>query len=165
MDIVLDANYLVDFLAQYFDRDYADRGQGRFYPEGCISSELARRLNGIIVAAQVGMSSLVISSTLAFVEIGRNWNTMVRDRFVPSQLHAFLLQPPAWFDIAPIDDDLLPSFINIPPYVFLRSRSEPIEWTDAVHLATMFSREENTVLATSDSRIRAILNEQGRVYF
>ena len=166
MDIVLDSDYLAEFLAQYFDTDLANRGQGRFQPRGLISKELARRLNNIMITSQESISILVIASALAFVEIARNWDKLARNRFSIEQFHAFVYQPPIWFDIAPVDNDLLPSFIDVPTLVKIGSELERIEWTDGVHFATVLSRGEavgNATLATSDHRLIAILQQQGRL--
>ena len=165
MDIVLDSNYLTEFLAQYFDDKIANRGQGRFLPQGIISKELARKLNNIMMMSEEFLSDLVVASALAFVEIARNWGELTRNRFTIEQLHTFVYQPPIWFDIAPVDNDLLPSFVDVPAVVKIGSKLEPIEWTDGVHMATTLSRGEvvnSATLATSDHCLIAILKEQGR---
>ena len=102
MDIVLDSDYLSEFLGQYFSVTLANRGRGRFSPQGLISKELARRLNNIMITSEESISNLVIASALAFVEIARNWEELVNNRFTIEQFHAFVYQPPIWFDIAPI---------------------------------------------------------------
>lgn len=166
MDIVLDSDYLAEFLAQYFDVGLANRGQGTFHPKGLISKELARKLNSIMITSQESISTLVIASALAFVEIARNWEKLAGNRFTIEQFHAFVYQPPIWFDIAPVDSDLLPSFIDVPTLVKIDSKLKPIEWTDGVHLATVLSRGEavgSATLATSDHRLIAILQQQGRI--
>lgn len=165
MDIVLDSNYLTEFLTQYFDDNIANRGHGRFLPQGLISRELARKFNNIMMTSEELLSDLVIASALAFVEIARNWEELVQNRFTIEQLHTFVYQPPIWFDIAPIDNDLLPSFVDVPAVVKIGSKLEPIEWTDGVHMATVLSRGEaanSATLATSDHRLIAVLWEQGR---
>ena len=68
--------------------------------------------------------------------------------------------------VAPIDNDLLPSFVDVPTLVKIGSKLEPIECTDGVHLATVLSRGEavgSATLATSDYRLIAILQRQGRL--
>lgn len=125
MDIVLDSDYLAEFLSQYFNTRLANRGKGRFYPQGLISRELARRLNNIMQISQESISALVIASALAFVEIARKWENLAKDRFTIEQFHAFVYQPPIWFDIAPIDSDLLPSFVNVPTLVNINSELKP----------------------------------------
>jgi hypothetical protein len=64
-----------------------------------------------------------------------------------------------------MDEDLLPFYAKVPKYVVLNSRVVPIEWTDAVHLATMFSRGEEAVMATTDGKVKQALTIEGRSYF
>ena len=168
MDIVLDTGHLAEFLTQYFNDNLANRGQGRFHPQGLISKELARRLNNIMITSQESISNLVIASSLAFVEIARSWDSLGKNKFTIEQFHTFVYQPPIWFDIAPVDNDLLPSFIDVPTAIKIGSKFESIEWTDGVHLATALSRGEvasSATLATSDHRLIAILQQQGRAIF
>lgn len=165
MDIILDTDYLSEFLSQYFDVGCADREKGRFQARGLISTNLARVLNNIMLASREGISRLVIASAFAFIEISRKWDNLGAGRFSVHQLYAFISQPPDWFSIAPVDNDLLPSFIDIPSNIIIDSKLQPIEWTDAIHMATVISRGDNVnnaTLVTSDHRLKVILNDQGR---
>lgn len=168
MDVILDSDYLSEFLMQYFDSDLANRGNGRFQTNGLISHDLARKLNNIMILSRDGISSLVITSAFAFIEITRKWDSLGEGMFTVDQLHAFLYEPPPWFSIAPVDCDLLPSFIDVPQVVEVNSKIEAIEWTDAVHMATVLSRgllPTDATMATSDRRLKAILRVQRRLIF
>ena len=163
IDIVLDSDHLVEFFIQYFDPVIANHGRGKFQPSRVFSRELAHRLNDIVAADREGICKFVIASTFAVVEIARNWDTIVGSRFSVQQLHAFVLQHPEWFDLAPVDEDLMPFFVDVPPLVLVGSKPVPIEWTDAIHLATMISRGVEATLATSDTRAIKVLERDGRV--
>jgi len=163
IDIILDSNYLVEFLVQYFDPVVANRGMGRFQSSAVFSRELARRLNQVVTTASEGISTLIIASTFTLIEIARKWDQIVQSRFTIQQLHAFTYQCPEWFSLAPVDEDLIPFFVDVPTTVVVGSRAVPIEWTDAIHLATVISRGEEATLATSDRRARKVLQLEGRV--
>lgn len=163
IDIVLDSDHLAEFFIQYFDTDIANHGRGQFQASKVFSRALARRLNEIVAATAEGITKLVIASTLALIEIARNWDTLVGNRFSVQQLHAFVHQHPEWFSLAPVDEDLVPFFVDVPSTVVVGSRAVPIEWTDAIHLATVISRGEEATLATSDRRARKVLQLEGRV--
>ena len=90
---------------------------------------------------------------MAFVELARKWDDIIAGRFLPYQLAAFIHAPPDWFSIEPLDEDLIPLFGQVPPEVLMPDGSvQPIEWPDAVHVATALSREEGR-LVTSDRRL------------
>lgn len=168
MDVILDSDYLAEFLMQYFDADLANRGDGRFQANGFISHDLARRLNNIMILSRDGISNLVIASAFAFIEIARKWDSLAEGMFTVDQLHAFVYEPPPWFSIAPVDYDLLPSFIDVPTAIKVSSTLEAIEWTDAVHMATVISRgllPTDATMATSDRRLKTILRVQERLIF
>jgi hypothetical protein len=172
-DVILDSNVLADFLAQYFNPAEADRGRGSFVATGPITRGLASRLNRILTTERGGWEplgpnvtrevALVVASSFAFVEIVRNWDSMVQDRFTVEMFHAFICQPPEWFDIAPVDEDLLPSLERVPRSVADHSRLVPIELPDALHVATTVSRGERALLATTDQRLRSMGLLAGRL--
>ncbi len=163
MDIVLDSGHMVEFLAQYHNKNLADYGYGRFQPVGLFSAEVARRLNVIVRTNKSTGFSLVIASSFTIVEISRKWREMVGTKFTEEQLYAFLREPPTWFSLAPVDEQLEHFFIYVPNR---NSRMEPIEWTDAIHMATVFSRGEDpslATLATTDGKLKQMLADTGRV--
>lgn len=163
IDIVLDSDHLAEFFIQYFNPDIANHGRGKFQAGKVFSEDLARRLNDIVAAVPEGISNLVIASTFALIEIARNWDTLVGSRFSVQQLHAFVYQHPEWFSLAPVDEDLMPFFVDVPSMVLVGSKPVPIEWTDAIHLATVISRGVEATLATNDTRAIKVLEQHGRV--
>jgi predicted nucleic acid-binding protein len=172
-DIVLDTNVIGDFLAQYFAPAGANRGAGEFRPEGKLTRALIARLNRILDTFRrydLGETlnspyagGLIVSSAFAFVELCRNWDRIVQKRFSIIQLEGFLLQPPDWFSIAPVDEVLLPFYANIPSHITLRGEIKPIEWCDAIHAATADSRGRSCLLATTDERLQAITHFRNRI--
>ena len=162
IDIILDSNYFVEFLVQYFDSAIANRGMGRFQSSTVFSKELARRLNQVVTTSFKESSKLIVASTFTLIEIARKWDQIVKSRFTIQQLHAFTYQYPVWFSLAPVDEDLIPFFVDVPSTVFMDSKSVPIEWTDAIHLATVVSRGPDATLATSDLKVKKVLELQGR---
>lgn len=163
-DLVLDTNVLAEFLSQYFGP--AERGRASFKCRQNLSSEAVRRINKIRERGELedSVTSIVISSALAFVELVRQWDEIVRDRFEPHQLAAFLEQPPDWFSVAPLDEDLIEFFCDVPTQVAMAEGVlEPIEWTDAVHAATVFSRGDSCLIVTTDQRLRNMACLHGRV--
>ncbi|MFC1865758.1 hypothetical protein ACFLYB_03500 [Chloroflexota bacterium] len=168
MDVILDTNYLAEYLKQYFNPDLANRGDGIFQANDLISPDLARSLNSIMILSGDGISNLVIASTFAFIELARNWESLAEGMFTVDQLHAFVYEPPPWFSIAPVDYDLLPYFIDVPTVVVVNSKLEAVEWTDAVHMATVISRgllPTDATMATSDVRLKGILRVHKRLIF
>ncbi len=147
-DVVLDTGALADVLAQFFQS--SDQPLPRFRQSQFISYEVARRLNHIV---RSDGRFVVVASALAFVEIAHQWEDIIAGRLSPVQLAAFLDDPPEWFIVAPVDQDLVPLFLDVAAAVTMpRGRVEPVEWTDAVHAATALSRD-NAVLTSSDRRL------------
>lgn len=171
--VVLDTVAVGDFLAQYFDKAGANRGTGRFVPSGRITRELARRLNRVLdvhqsdlagIEFQQDSGSSVVISSFAFVELVRKWNEIVGARFEMLEFRGFLQQPPEWIVIDPLDESVMPAFVDVPNYVFDEDGNQlAIEWTDAVHVATAISRGENALLATSDTKLLRIPYLSGRL--
>jgi hypothetical protein len=160
VEVVLDSNILADFLAQYFDLNTGNRGMGKFKAQDEITPALARKINTIIkefVATDDPSSSgLVIASVLAFIELSRKFDPISKNRFQIENLYDFIQNHPEWFSIAPVDMDLVPFFIDVPAYVYVNGKTKPIEWTDAIHVATTFSRGDASSIATTDHKIKAI---------
>jgi predicted nucleic acid-binding protein len=172
-DVVLDTNTIGDFLSQYFNPQAADRGRKKFSEEGMLSRIMVAPINRILVnyrRHELGADiqspyamGLVVTSTFAFIELSRNWQTMVNGRFSIYQLEAFLIEPPEWFNLAPVDESLLPYYCEIPTDVFVRGERHAIEWCDAIHAATADSRGRDSLLATTDQRLQAIPHLQSRI--
>ena len=153
-DIALDTNILADFLAQYIG-DFDEHK--RFYPENnTMNSERVRVINNIIKNYEIEPGTFVVASTFAFVEISRKWDIIVNKRFKVEQFSAFVDQPPEWFLISPVDASLFSELLEIPASVKMPAGNlKPIEWADAIHLATAMSRE-NCLLAATDRRIKQV---------
>lgn len=159
---MLDSGHLVELLEQYYDENRANYGYGRFRSEGLFSNKFTGRLNNIIRSREGLHLGFVIASTFTFVEISRKWEEMVGNRFTEEQFYVFVREPPTWFNIAPVDDQLTPFFLNIPNY---NSKLEPIEWTDAICMATVLSRGDDAssaTLATTDLKLKQMLIDLGR---
>jgi hypothetical protein len=164
--IVLDTGRLADFLGQFFGP--AQRGQVSFRRGDSLSEEAARAINAILRRYHADEPSpyLVIASTLAFVEVARKWDRLAGGRFAPHQLKAFLVGPPPWFAVDPVDEDLVEFFFRLPADVLMEDgRPASIEWTDAVHAATALSRDtpgRQCLLAVEDRRLLRIELLRGR---
>ena len=158
-DIVLDTNILADMLAQYFEENFRERGY--FTSKGQINEDLVSRINHIlrwhVEDNDTPYPGLVIASTFAFLEIARQFDRIVNQRFTLVQFAAFIDQPPEWFLVSAVDQSLFLHLSNLPRDISLPNGDRrPIEWADAIHIATALSRDEPCLLATSDNSIRAV---------
>jgi len=157
-DIVLDTNILAEFLDQYFNN--TERGKKPFHVQQKFTKRLTTTINKITCRyfQNYDLSSgIIIASSFAFIEIGRKWVEISEGKFTIFQLAAFIEQPPEWFSIAPVDEDLLEFFFYLPSEIYLADNiAKPIEWTDAVHAATTLSRGDECLLATTDQRLKKI---------
>lgn len=158
-DIILDTNILADLLAQYFEEHISEGGY--FKQKGLLTQLITREINRVLrwylSNDETPSPGLIIASTFAFVEIARQFDNIVKRRFTVIQFAAFVEQPPEWFFISALDRSLFPHLSRIPREIFLPNGNvEPIEWTDAVHIATTLSRDEPCFLATTDRRIKAV---------
>lgn len=165
-DIVLDTNILVDVLAQYYEESFRERSY--FKTTKWLSRDLVRRLNRILDWHLGNDDSpypgLIVASSFAFVEIARQFEAIATGRFTVAQFAAFINQPPEWFFIAAVDSTLLPYLCGLPREISLLSGDvKPIEWTDAIHIATALSRDEPRLLAVTDARIREVELLQGMI--
>jgi len=150
-DVVLDTGALADVLVQFIQSQV--QSPPRFVQSQYISYEVARLLNRVVRSEG---RFVVVASALAFVEMAHQWERIIADRINPVQLAAFLNDPPEWFAVAPVDQDLVPFFMDVSPAVTMPwGRVEPVEWTDAVHAATALSRD-NAVLVSSDRRLKRL---------
>jgi len=163
-DIVLDTNILSEFLAQYFQQR---QKSGHFTSNQLETTDLlnhrvVREIQAIIKSYD-DMSHLVVASTFAFLEIARKFAEVSGNRYSIEQFSGFIDQPPEWFLVAPLDESLFLDLLQIPPYVTMPGgQLKNIEWADAIHLATALSRE-NCLLATTDSRLRNLINFQNSI--
>lgn len=159
-DLVLDTNILSELLSQYF----VGNRRGSFFKvdvNGSINQEKARVINNIILWHEsddidAEYPGLIIASSFGFVEIGRKFEEISHGDYSIEQFAAFIEQPPQWFFIATVELNLFHYLKNIPPYVEVSGRQKPVEWADAIHVATGMSRDSNWLLAATDERIKAI---------
>jgi predicted nucleic acid-binding protein len=157
-DVVLDTNILADLLAQFFGS--AQRGHAPFVGRDKITRELARRTNRIvrwhdwnsnIYGDEERYPGKIVASTFAFVEIARKWTDIASGRFTVEQMASFVEQPPGWFVIEPVDENLVLTFCDVPTDVLTtRGQMRSLEWSDAVHVATAFGRGDDSFLAATD---------------
>ena len=152
--MVLDVGALAELLIQYFQTD--DRSRVRFRANTFLSPTDVKPLNRIV--AGDGRQHVVVASAIAFVELTRKWDEIVSDLLQPHQLAAFLQATPDWFVVDPVDESLLPSLGLVPPEVTMPDGStKPVEWIDAIHVATSLARENARLVTTDDIMLRAHL--------
>lgn len=157
IDLVLDVGSLADVLRQCFQSD--DYTRPSFCPSRFLSEETVRQLNQIVLADG---RHVVAASVVAFVELARKWDQIVASDFAPYQLAAFLQSPPEWFTTEPLDETLLPAFGLVPSFVRMPDGTiQPIEWLDAIHLATALNRDRAR-LVTNDSRLQQLVRPSDR---
>lgn len=170
-DVVLDTNVLADLLAQFFAG--VTRVRPHFVKQNTVSRKLARKVNQIVRWHDPNLAyeedeelppGKVVASTFAFVEIARGWTDIVRDRFQVYEMAAFIDQPPEWFVVEPVDENLVLEFCDVPPDILMADgRTRSLEWPDAVHVATAFGRGDNSLLATTDRELQRIEALQNRL--
>jgi len=172
-DVVLDTNVLADFLAQFFGS--AQRGRAPFTKQDTVTRELARKVNQIVHwhdwNFELGSEEdgarhpgLIVAVTFAFVEIARKWTDIVRERFTVEQMAGFIEQPPEWFVIEPVDENLVEAFCDVPTDILTaRGEMRSLEWADTIHVAVAFGRGDNCLLAATDGEIRRIDVLQNRL--
>lgn len=165
-DILLDTNVFAEFLAQFFDPASADRGYGVFRPQGFMSSTVATVLNRLKADhLRFGdiRSGIVVVSAFGVIELSRKWRQIVGTKLTIIQLHSFILQPPEWVSIAPVDDTLIPFFMSLPTHIVTtQGHFKALEWTDAIHVATAVSRGEGIFIGATDGVIRSLALGGGR---
>ena len=151
-DLILDTNVLADLLAQYFVLH--NRTQPQFLPSKFLSPDAVRFINRVIRSEG---KYIIGASVLAVVEIVRKWDDIVKGRFAPYQLAAFLESTPEWFVFEPMEQNIIYWFGKISAHVRMLDDSLlPIEWTDAIHAATALSRD-NAILVTTDGRLNRLV--------
>jgi hypothetical protein len=160
IDIVLDTNILADFLIQYL------RSESKiflvFTETEKISKELADSLNKIVKGSNYFDTSddysygLITSSCFSFIEAYRQFDKIFNAQITKDQFLAFIDSPPEWFNVSAVDDIINNYLLLIPSFVSIKSRNVPIEWTDAIHVATVLSRGESCKLATTDGKLKSL---------
>jgi hypothetical protein len=159
VDIVLDTDILADLLTQYYENDL--QFNGYFESKERLNQNLVRKLNTILrwyyEEDDGSYPGLIVASSLAFVEIARKFDEIINQRITLEQFAVFIEQPPEWFLISAVDNTLLPYLCNLPREISLPNGDvKPIEWADAIHIATAMSRDEPWLLAVTDASIKAV---------
>lgn len=164
-DIIIDTNIPAELLSQYYGDEI--QREGSFISKGFLNEQLVRRMNRIIKWVFSDDDEFppgyVVCSTLAFVEIARKFDEISVNRFTIQQMAAFIEQPPEWFIISSIDGSLFKYLNYLPGGVILNGQEAPIEWADAIHMATALSRDEPWLLAVTDSRMQATMIFEGKI--
>lgn len=165
-DIVLDTNLLSDFIASFYLFDI--RGYGNFQGHQNLKEIHVTRFNDILNNYRSYHTldrGLVIASTFAFVEIARKFDRISNGRFSEVQFKAFIDSPPDWFVIETMNNELFPFLQKLPSTITMPNGvMEPIEWADAIHVATALARNETCLVAVTDSRILQIQEIQNRIF-
>lgn len=158
-DLVLDTGPLAYLLREYFASE--NRRIPSFRPDNELSQGVVKQISRIVQGYDFGHNRYVIAaSALAFVELAYKWTALAKGHIRPSQLTAFLKEPPEWFVVEPMDEHIMPYFMGVGSSVQLQDgRMEPIEWTDAIHMATALSREDGK-LVTTDHKLLALYPER-----
>lgn len=151
-DVVLDVGPLCDLLTQYFRAE--DRNSLVFQPSEYFDKDICARINKIV--HENGIRNVIATSAISFVELCRKWEQIAGDELSPFQLASFLNDPPDWFSIEPVDETLIQNFMDAPSDVRLpNGEVKPIEWIDAIHIATFLNRGE-AILVAADKSISAL---------
>lgn len=155
-DIVIDTNILGEFLQQYFQNKIHSDGvfvEGKF-----LNNKIVVKLNSILHTYRANNSfdkGLVIVSSFAFIELSRKFLAITEGKVTVDQLRAFISEPPIWFVISEIDEGLVTEFVKVPKYISIDEKMANLEWADAIHCATYYSRD-SAKMATSDAIIKLI---------
>ena len=149
-DLVCDTDILSEILTQYLNNSYTPH----FVSNGFLSSTIEFHLNETIKNSMY-TKGFVIASAFAFVELARKFDSIFKGTISILKFRAFIDSPPEWFLIEPLSLDLFEPLRTLPSYIVSKKASKPIEWADAIHVATALLRE-NCYLATTDQRLRDI---------
>ncbi len=155
-DIVLDTHILAEVIVQYFEREIS-KEHNFFIESDKLNKDLCRELNLIIQNYWYSdVKNIVVTSSFSFVEIVRQFDEVFNRKIDQAKFKAFLFDTPEWMLVESINEYVNSLFIRVPAQVVMpNGEVKPIEWPDAVHVATYLSRAAAN-LATNDSRIRAI---------
>lgn len=169
-DLVLDTNILADIIAQYYqNKTLVDHG---FVRNGWLSDDITHNINKILKPhvttylfdEEPHTQGYIVASSMGFVEIARKFNVISQHRFTVAQMAALISQPPDWLLIESVSKDLLEFLCILPTEVQLKHGGmAPLEWADAIHVATALSRGDNCMIATTDRTIQEIKIMSGRV--
>lgn len=156
-DIVIDTNVLSDFLAIYFENSISTGEM--FTPKYRISKDLSSKINSIVLDHNndgISKFGKIVASNFAFIELARKFDECSSGRYTIDQFRAFIVSPPEWFVLETVSVDLFNELKKLPSFIEYKGDKLTIEWADAIHCATALIRGENSLFATSDSRLNII---------
>lgn len=156
-DLILDTHVLCEFIAQYYENKIFD--SGLCVENATLTRRRAIKINAIITEYRNNETyayGLIVASSMAIIEIGRKFVEISQNRYNALQLKSFLNELPPYLHIAPIEKVLTSSLYKVPKYITDSNGDiKPIEFADAIHVATYFSRD-SAVMLTNDERIQMI---------
>ncbi len=168
-DLVVDTNILAEIIGQHYQESIG--GEKIFHPSEKLSDIVAYRINKITnwhaqFSEEDFLPGHIVASSLAFVEIARKFDEIAGARFSLEQFKALIDQPPDWLVIESVGEDLLEFLCQLPAEVHLDSgETKPLEWADAIHVATTLLRGNDSLLAATDSSIKAIAFLKERIIY
>ena len=159
-DVILDTIVLSEVLIQYFT-EKAGVGDNLFKRRGALNEDMVLQINKIVnwhnsSFTAISYPGLIIASTFGFVEIARQFEKCSGKQYSVAQFAAFIEQPPEWFSTASLSSYIFSFLVHIPSHVDVNGELSPIEWADAIHVATALSRDGRSCIATTDHKLRAM---------
>jgi hypothetical protein len=158
-DLVVDTHIL-----QWILNNYDSSNEYGMLTSEKLSRHVLVALNNII--SNAGNNGFIIASAIAVIEIANKYDEICEGFSIPyDKFKAFITQPPSWFLIEPISVECISYLSQIDCSVILKGESKPIEINDAIHVATTLIRNENSILATNDNRIKQLPIMRGRLIY
>lgn len=149
-DLIVDTHILSEIITSFDSREVFKPLDNKLIPERILD-----QVNKIIYNR--GDYGYVVASPLAFVEIANKFEVIANGKFDLFRFEAFVNQPPTWFLIEPISFECVENLNTIDHYVVVNDKLEPLEVSDAIHVATVFTRDKyNALIGSKDIRIRAL---------
>ena len=147
-DIIIDTHILVEIIQAYNSKEPLSQLNLKRLP-----IDVSNQINGII--SNKGDYGYVVSSALGFVEIANQFEKISDGKFDEVKFKGFVAQPPSWFLIEPISLECIRNLHEIDSYVIVDDKVVPIEINDAIHAATVLTRDKyNALMGTEDKRLR-----------
>lgn len=157
-DIVLDTHILSLIISQYNSaNEFAELSINN------ISQDLLKKINDVIKLK--GTHGFIIASPIAFIELANQFNKICHPLNITlEKFKAFIVQPPTWFLIEPLNIDNLEFLSQVDIEVVKNGTLTPVEINDALHVITALARGiENVILGSKDGTINVLPIMQDRV--
>lgn len=149
-DFVIDTHILVEIIKAYDSREPLNR-----LNLGQLPNDISTQINSII--SMKGDYGYVVSSVLGLIEIANQFEKISNGKFDEVKFKAFVTQPPVWFLVEPISLECARNLHPIDSHVVVDDKKVPIEINDAIHAATVFTRDKyNALFGTQDIRLIAL---------